>query len=94
MTAVWQIIDEHRHTCHSWQDHVEAQTRAMTTNTILESVATIALAGGLAAPIAYLLERTHRRDLREHGRRTSWTPARHDADTRRIAEAIGALTTV
>lgn len=63
----------------------------MTTTSILETVATIALAGGIAAPVAYLLERTHRRDRREHGIRTSWTAARHDADTRRIADEIHLL---
>lgn len=63
----------------------------MNTNSALDVIATIAAIGGLALPVAYLLERTNRRDRREHGRRTSWTPAPHDADARRIADELAAL---
>ena len=64
----------------------------MDTNSILETIATIAAIGALAAPVAYLMERTHRRDQREHGVRTTWTWTRHDADTRRIADELSAFT--
>ena len=63
----------------------------MDTNTVVETLVTIAALGGLAAPIAVLLERSHRRDRREHGVRTSWTSSEHDADTRRIADEIHLL---
>ena len=64
----------------------------MDTNTVVETLVTIAALGGLAAPIAVLLERSHRRERREHGVRTSWTSLRpHDADTRRIADEIHLL---
>lgn len=64
----------------------------MNTTSTLETILTIAAIGGLAAPVVYLLERTNRRDRREHGSRTSWTPARHDADYRRIADELSAFT--
>ena len=64
----------------------------MNTTSTLETILTIAAIGGLAAPVVYLLERTNRRDRREHGSRTSWTPARHDADHRRIADELSAFT--
>ncbi|HEU5241591.1 MAG TPA: hypothetical protein VFU25_06230 [Ornithinibacter sp.] len=64
----------------------------MNTNSIAETIAIIAALGGLAAPVAYLMERTHRRDRREHGIRTTWTWTRHDADTRRIADELSAFT--
>ena len=63
----------------------------MNTTSTLETILTIAAIGGLAAPIAYLVERTHRRDRREHGARTTWTWNRSDADSRRIADEIHAL---
>jgi chloramphenicol 3-O-phosphotransferase len=63
----------------------------MDTNTLIETLVTIAALGGLAAPVAVLLERSHRRERREHGVRTSWTSAVHDADTRRIADEIHLL---
>ena len=63
----------------------------MDTNTALETLITIAALGGLAAPIAILLERSHRRERREHGIRTSWTASGPDADTRRIADEIHLL---
>ncbi|HZB66850.1 MAG TPA: hypothetical protein VE503_05470 [Ornithinibacter sp.] len=66
----------------------------MDTNTVVETLVTIAALGGLAAPIALLLERSHRRERREHGVRTSWTSwaaGPHDADTRRIADEIHLL---
>ena len=64
----------------------------MDTNSTLDTILTIVALGGIAAPIAYLVERTHRRDRREHGARTSWTAARHDADRRRIADELSAFT--
>jgi hypothetical protein len=64
----------------------------MNTTSTLETILTIAALGGLAAPVLYLLERTNRRDRREHGSRTSWIPARHDADHRRIADELSAFT--
>ena len=67
------------------------QTRAMNTHSTLETVLTFAAIGGLAAPVAYLMERTNRRERREHGARTTWTWTRHDADTRRVADEIHAL---
>ena len=63
----------------------------MNTNSAFDVIATLAAIGGLALPVAYLLERTNRRDRREHGRRTSWTTAPHDADARRIADELAAL---
>ncbi|HYN66559.1 MAG TPA: hypothetical protein VES93_06690 [Ornithinibacter sp.] len=63
----------------------------MTTNGTLETIATIIAIGGLAAPVAYLIERTDRRERREHGARTTWAWTRHDADSRRIANEIHAL---
>ena len=64
----------------------------MDTNSTLDSLLTLLAVGGVLAPVAYLVERTHRRDRREHGPRTSWTPARHDADRRRIADDLSAFT--
>lgn len=64
----------------------------MDTNSTLDTILTISALGGIVAPIAYLVERTHRRDRREHGARTSWTAARHDADRRRIADELSAFT--
>ncbi len=64
----------------------------MNTTSTLDTILTIAALGGIAAPVAYLVERTHRRDRREHGPRTSWTPAQHDADRRRIADELSAFT--
>jgi hypothetical protein len=63
----------------------------MDTTTTIETFATIVALGGLAAPVAILLERSHRRDRREHGLRTTNTTAGHDADTRRIADEIHLL---
>ncbi len=63
----------------------------MNTTSASDVIVAIAAIGGLALPIAYLLERTNRRDRREHGRRTSWTTAPHDADARRIADELAAL---
>ena len=63
----------------------------MDTNTIIETLTTVAALGALAAPIVVLLERSHRRERREHGIRTSWTAPGADADTRRIADEIHAL---
>ena len=63
----------------------------MDTNTIIETLTTVAALGALAAPIVVLLERSHRRERREHGIRTSWTATGPDADTRRIADEIHAL---
>lgn len=64
----------------------------MNTTSTLETILTLAALGGLTAPVIYLLERTNRRDRREHGARTSWAPARHDADRRRIADDLSAFT--
>jgi hypothetical protein len=64
----------------------------MNTTSTLETILTLAALGGLTAPVIYLLERTNRRDRREHGARTSWTLARHDADYRRIADDLSAFT--
>ena len=64
----------------------------MDTNSTLDTILTISALVGIIAPIAYLVERTHRRDRREHGARTSWTAARHDADRRRIADELSAFT--
>lgn len=64
----------------------------MNTTSTLDTILTIVALGGIAAPIAYLVERTHRRDRREHGARTSWTAARHDADRRRITDDLSAFT--
>jgi hypothetical protein len=63
----------------------------MDTNTIFETLATVATLGALATPIVLLLERSHRRERREHGIRTTWTTSGPDADTRRIADEIHAL---
>ena len=71
---------------------VVRQSGAMTMTSTLDTILTIAALGGLAAPVAYLLERTHRRDRHEHGARTSWTAARDDADRRRIADELSAVT--
>jgi hypothetical protein len=92
MERVWQKSDEHRHICHSWQVLVLRQTCAMDTNSTLDSVFGLLATGVLLAPVAYLLERTHRRDRREHGTRTSWSPAPHDADRRRIADDLSSVT--
>jgi len=70
---------------------IEAQTRAMDTNSTLETIITLAAIGGLVAPVAYLMERTNRRERREHGARTTWTWTRYDSDTRRIADEIHSL---
>ena len=64
----------------------------MDTNSTLETILTIAALGGLVAPVAYLMERTNRRERREHGIRTTWMPAHHDADHRRIADEVTAGT--
>ena len=63
----------------------------MDTNSTLETIVTIAALGGLVAPVAYLIERTNRRERHEHGARTTWTWTRYDADTRRVANEIHAL---
>src|SRR5918994_3785641 len=71
---VWQKTDAPWRFCHSWQSLAARQTRAMETNTVVETLVTIAALGGLAAPIAVLLERSHRRERREHGVRPPWAP--------------------
>ena len=63
----------------------------MDTNNAFEIVTVIAAIVGLAAPEAVLMERTHRRERREHGARTTWTWTTHDADSRRVADEIHAL---
>ena len=63
----------------------------MDTNSTLETILTFAALGGLVAPVAYLMERTNRRERREHGARTTWTQTHHDADNRRIANEIHSL---
>ena len=64
----------------------------MDTSSSIETIATIVALGGLAAPVAILLERSHRRDRREHGLRTTHSiTSGHDADTRRIADEIHLL---
>lgn len=63
----------------------------MDTNSTLETILTLAALGGLVAPVAYLVERTNRRERREHGARTTWTwTPDDDADTRRVAGEIRA----
>jgi hypothetical protein len=64
----------------------------MDTNSTWDTIVGLVATGALLAPVAYLLERTHRRDRREHGARTSWTPADHDADRRRIADELSSVT--
>ena len=59
----------------------------MDTNSTLETILTLAAIGGLVAPVAYLMERTNRRERREHGARTTWTwtrptPTRAGSGTR------------
>jgi hypothetical protein len=63
----------------------------MDTNSTLETIVTIAALGGLVAPVAYLIERTNRRERRAHGARTPGTWTRYDADTRRVANEIHGL---
>lgn len=63
----------------------------MDTNSTLETILTLAAIGGLVAPVAYLMERTNRRERREHGARTTWSWTRYDADSRRIANEIHGL---
>ena len=91
MPPVWQKIDAQWHHCQWWQRVDDRQTYAMDTNTAFETLATILALGGLAAPIAVLLERSHRRARRDHGVRTSWSSVSHDSDTRRIADEIHLL---
>src|ERR671913_2171925 len=85
---VWQKSDAPWRFCHSWQIIAARQTRAMDTNTGVETLVTIAALGGLAAPIAVLLERSHRRERRGHGAgtsRASGARGPHDARTRPVA---------
>ena len=70
---------------------MQQQTCAMDTNSTLETIFTFAAIGGLVAPVAYLMERSNRRERREHGARTTWTWTRHDADARRVGNEIHAL---
>ena len=63
----------------------------MDMNTAVDTIVTLAALGGIAVPLAVLMERSHRRERREHGARTTWTWTRHDADSRRVADEIHAL---
>ena len=63
----------------------------MDTNTALDTFFTLASLGGIAAALGVLMERSHRRERREHGARTTWTWTRYDADSRRIANEIHSL---
>ncbi|MBM6400167.1 hypothetical protein [Phycicoccus sonneratiae] len=67
----------------------------MTTTEILDTVTTLAVTGALVAPVAYLLERTHRRAALDNGGRVAhWLRAvEHDADARRTAAELRALPT-
>ena len=63
----------------------------MDANSTRETIRTLAAIGGLVAPVAFLMERTNRRERREHGVRTTWAWTRFDADSRRIANEIHSL---
>ena len=63
----------------------------MDTNTTVEIISTLLGIGALLAPVAVLMERTHRRTRREQGTRSSWGPMGTDVDTRRISDEIHLL---
>lgn len=67
----------------------------MTTTEIVETLTTLAATGALLAPVAYLLERTHRlASLDSGGRDAHWLRAvDHDADARRVAAELRAAPT-
>jgi hypothetical protein len=64
---------------------------AMSTHSILETVLSLGGLAALLAPLAILMERTHRRAEEALGHRATHTAARDDADARRISGELTAI---